>query len=228
MIITIDGPAGAGKSSVARRLAQRLHYWFLDTGAMYRVVALAAARQGIDWQDTAAVARLAGQVPLRFDNGRVFMGEEDVTDAIRSAEVTADTRHVADNPGAREQLIALQRRLAQGKDVITEGRDQGTVAFPDADCKFFLTASARRRAERRAKERRGKGENVTVREVLHEQNRRDERDESRRVGRLVPADDAVIVDTDDLALDQVVEKLLHLLRERRGVPPGPKCATERS
>lgn len=214
MIITIDGPAGAGKSSVARRLAQELGYWFLDTGAMYRAVALAAIRREIDWSNAAAVARLAGQLPLTLDDGRVLLGEEDITQAIRSAEVTASTRHVADNHQARKELVKLQRRLANGKNVVTEGRDQGTVAFPRADCKFFLTASPRRRAERRVRERQAKGENVTLQKVLDEQNRRDQEDESRPVGRLVPAADAMIVDTDRLDLEQVVEKLLHHVRER--------------
>lgn len=217
MIITIDGPAGAGKSSVARRLAQQLGYWFLDTGAMYRGVALAAARQGVDWEDATAIARLAGQIPLSFDNNRILLGEEDVTHAIRSVEVTTNTRHVADNPAARDQLVALQRRLARGKDVVTEGRDQGTVAFPHADCKFFLTASPQRRAERRTSERQRKGEHVTVQQVLAEQNRRDHRDQSRNVGRLMPADDAMIIDTDHLNLDEVVAELLNILQKKFGV-----------
>ncbi|MFO7904279.1 MAG: (d)CMP kinase [Planctomycetota bacterium] len=218
MIITIDGPAGAGKSSVARRLAQELGFWFLDTGAMYRAVALAVIRQGVDWSNTAAVAQLASQLPLAFDNDRVLLGKEDVTRAIRSAEVTTSTRHVADNQQARRQLVSLQRQLANGKDVVTEGRDQGTVAFPHADCKFFLTASPRRRAERRARERWSKGEHVTLQQVLDEQNRRDQEDESRPVGRLVPAGDAVVVDTDQFGLEQVVDRLLHHVRERFKTP----------
>ena len=122
MIITIDGPAGAGKSSVARRIAQRLGYCFLDTGATYRAIALAAMRAGIDWKDTAAVAQLVGQVPLSLVGDRVLLGHEDVTEEIRSAEVTANTRHVANNLLAREQLVALQRRLATDKDVDRRSR----------------------------------------------------------------------------------------------------------
>lgn len=214
MIITIDGPAGAGKSTVARRLAQQLGYWFLDTGAMYRAVALAALRAGIDWNDGPAIAELASQLPLSMDDNRVLLGDEDITQAIRSSDVTANTRHVADNQEARGHLVALQRRLAQGKNVVTEGRDQGTVAFPEADCKIFLTASPRRRAERRVRERQAKGEHVTLRRVLDEQNRRDREDESRPVGKLCPADDATIVDTDELGLEQAVDTLLHHVRKQ--------------
>lgn len=214
MIITIDGPAGAGKSSVARRLAQRLGYCFLDTGAMYRAITLAAIRENADWNDGAAIAQLAEKVPLALVGDRVLLGDEDVTEAIRTVEVTAHTRHVANNPGARAQLVALQQRLATGKDVVTEGRDQGTVAFPQADCKFFLTASSEQRAERRVRERQAKGEKATLQQVLDEQNLRDSEDESRDVGRLVPADDAVIVNTDQLDQDQVVEQLLQTFREK--------------
>ncbi len=214
MIITIDGPAGAGKSSVARRLAQRLGYCFLDTGAMYRAIALAAIRGQIDWQDTAAIAELAGQVPLSLIEDRVLIGEEDVTHQIRSLEVTTNTRHVANNPAARERLVALQRRLAAGKDIVTEGRDQGTVAFPQADCKFFLTATRQKRAERRLRERQAKGETVVLQQVLDEQNRRDEEDETREVGRLTPAEDAFTIDTDPLDFDQVVAELLRLFNQK--------------
>ncbi len=215
-IVTIDGPAGAGKSSVARRLAQRLGFCFLDTGAMYRAVALAAMRRQLDWHDQQAVAQLVDQVPLRLPDQRVLLDDEDVTDEIRTPAVTANTRHVADNPLVRQRLVALQRRLAAGVNVVTEGRDQGTVAFPQADCKFFLTASTRKRAERRMQERHAKGEAVTLQQVLDEQNRRDQQDESRNVGRLVPAADAVIVVTDQLTLEQVVDQLESTLRVRLG------------
>ncbi len=216
MIVTIDGPAGAGKSSVARRLAQRLGFCFLDTGAMYRAIALAAMRENVDWHDQPAIAQLAGRVSLTFRENRVLLDDEDVTEAIRTSAVTGNTRHVADNPLARQQLVALQRRLACGVNVVTEGRDQGTVAFPQADCKFFLTASSEERARRRVRERQASGETVSLPQVLDEQNRRDHEDQSREVGRLVPAEDAMLVATDQLELDQVVDKLECLLRERLG------------
>ncbi len=214
MIVTIDGPAGAGKSSVARRLAQRLGFCFLDTGAMYRTIALAAMREKLDWADQDAVASLAAQAPIALHEDRVMLGDEDVSEAIRSADVTVNTRHVANNPRARQQLVALQRRLAEGSDIVTEGRDQGTVAFPQADCKFYLTASSEERARRRMQERQARGENVSLDQVLDEQNRRDQEDESRKVGRLKPADDAIVVNTDGLGLEQVVHELLRLWQQR--------------
>lgn len=216
MIITIDGPAGAGKSSVARRLAERLGFCFLDTGAMYRAVALAALRSQIPWHDQPRIADLAARLPLAFRGERVLLGSDDVTDEIRSPDVTRSTRHVADNPLARAELVRLQRRLAAGTNVVTEGRDQGTVAFPTADCKFFLTASDQQRALRRQQERLAKGDNVSLQQVLDEQNCRDSADESREVGRLVAAEDAVQVDTDRLALDQVVDLLEQMVRQRLG------------
>ena len=133
MIVTIDGPAGAGKSSVARALARRLGFRFLDTGAMYRAVTLMAIRQNIDWNDTAALANVAEVLPLRLEEERVFLDGEDVSREIRTTEVTQQVRHAADQPRVREQLVQLQRELAEGQDTVTEGRDQGTVVFQNAE-----------------------------------------------------------------------------------------------
>ncbi|MCU0963411.1 MAG: (d)CMP kinase [Pirellulaceae bacterium] len=212
MIVTIDGPAGAGKSSVARRLAARLGFRFLDTGAMYRAVAWAATRRAISWDDDHAIEDLAARLPLTFDGQRVLVGDQDVTESIRSPEVTAVTRHVADNVRARAHLVDLQRRLACGQDIVTEGRDQGTVAFPDAACKFFLTASPAERARRRQAELAARGQPVTLADVLAQQEQRDQRDQTRAVGALAPAPDARIVPTDGMTLDQVVDQLESLVR----------------
>ena len=146
MVVTIDGPAGAGKSSVARALARRLGYSFLDTGAMYRAVALAAQRRGVPWSDSQGLANLTRRITIRLSDDAVFLDGEDVTRAIRSPDITEATRHVADNVPVRRQLAHLQRQIAQGGEYVTEGRDQGTVVFPDARCKIFLTASAAERA----------------------------------------------------------------------------------
>jgi len=212
MIITIDGPAGAGKSSVANRLARRLGFRFLDTGAMYRAVALAGMRKGLDWDVPDDLARLAQEIELRVEGERIFLDREDVSEAIRTTEVTAVTRYAAGNPAVRAQLVELQRRTAARENVVTEGRDQGTVAFPDAECKIFLTASPEERARRRLSELLAKNEPVTLDQVLAAQNRRDREDSSRSVGPLLPAPDAVEVCTDGLSLEQTVQKLESIVR----------------
>jgi CMP/dCMP kinase len=207
MIITIDGPAGAGKSTVARALAQRLDFRFLDTGAMYRAVALAALRRGLDWDAPDDLARLAQKLDIRTLGERILLDGEDVTEAVRTSEVTAVTRYAAGNPKVREFLVELQRTLAGGDNVVTEGRDQGTVAFPRAECKIFLTARPAERARRRLLDLQSQGEPVTLEQVLAAQERRDREDAARTVGPLTPAADAVTVYTDGLTLDEVVQRL---------------------
>ncbi|MCG8653501.1 MAG: (d)CMP kinase, partial [Pirellulales bacterium] len=149
MIVTIDGPAGAGKSSIARQVADHLEFDFLDTGAMYRAVTLGAIRAQIDWHDTDALVAYATNVQLDWDGKRIFLEGEDVTQEIRTPTVTAAIRYLADLPQVRCQLSALQRRVAAGRNIVTEGRDQGSDVFPDAQCKIFLTASSEERARRR-------------------------------------------------------------------------------
>jgi cytidylate kinase len=198
MIVTIDGPAGAGKSSIARRLAERLGFAFLDTGAMYRAVALAALRRGLGPGDEAAIARLAQELAIDFDGTRTLLDGEDVSTDIRTPEVTAAVYLAADNVAVRRRLVELQRQIGTGRDLVTEGRDQGTVAFPHADCKIFLTASRHERARRRYEELAGRGEPVRFEEVLAQQDERDQRDATRPVGALIKANDAVEVLTDGL------------------------------
>ncbi len=214
MIVTIDGPAGAGKSTVARKLAERLGFRFLDTGAMYRAVTLAALRRHVDLQDAAAIGQLANQVTMRLDHGQVFLDEVDVTKEIRTAEVTDQTRFVANNRAARAHLVQLQQRLALGQNMVTEGRDQGTVAFPNAECKFFLTASDEERARRRWEQLTAEGIAVELSEILTKQRQRDREDAARAVGPLVPAQDAVIVSTDGLTEGEVVERLAQAVRHK--------------
>lgn len=214
MIITIDGPAGAGKSTVARALAERLGFRFLDTGAMYRAVALAALRANTRLDDPAAMAELAQRIELRFAEGRIWLDGEDVSDAIRAIEVTRSTRYAADNPAVRQRLVELQREAADSWDIVTEGRDQGTVAFPRAECKIFLTASPEERARRRVADLAARGEHVDFDQVLADQLERDERDRTRPVGPLVPAADAVHVLTDGLSQEQVVERLVQIVATR--------------
>ncbi len=214
MIITLDGPAGAGKSSVARALARRLGFGFLDTGAMYRAVALAGMRRGLDWALPAELARLAETIDLKMAEDRVWLDGEDVTDRVRSSEVTAVTRYAADNPRVRARLVELQRAFARGKNIVTEGRDQGTVAFPEAECKIFITASPEERACRRWRDLQLQGEPVTLEQVLSTQQRRDREDAGRRIAPLAPAPDAVLVSTDGITLAAVVDRLEALARSK--------------
>ncbi len=215
MIITIDGPAGAGKSTVARALAERLGFRYLDTGAMYRAVALAGLRRGIDWNDPQALATLARQLHLQWDGRRLLLDGEDVTEAVRTSEVTRVTRFAADNPQVRAYLAELQRALADGHDVVTEGRDQGTVVFPDAACKFFLTASVEERARRRAADLAAQGESVDLQRVRQAIEQRDREDATRPVGPLLRAPDALEVCTDGRSVHEVVEHLAALVESAR-------------
>lgn len=217
MIITLDGPAGAGKSSVARALAQRLGYRFLDTGAMYRAVALAAQRRGLSWNDSMALADLARQISIELQGEQVFLDGEDVTEAIRATDVTTVVHFVADNPEVRAELVRLQQQLAEGKNIVCEGRDQGTVAFPHAECKIFLTATPEERARRRLSQLQTQGEQVRFEELLRQQNDRDLRDRSRPVGRLSKAADAMELVSDGLTQEQVIDRLEQLVRERKAM-----------
>lgn len=214
MIVAIDGPAGAGKSSAARTLARNLGFRFLDTGAMYRAVALAALRRSHDWDRPEALAELARGLSIEVGDQRVLLDGEDVTREIRTSTVTSLTHYAANNPAVREHLVLLQREAAGRDNVVTEGRDQGTVVFPDAQCKIFLTASPAERARRRLIDLEKRGEQATFAEVLEQQNLRDERDAAREVGPLKPASDAIRVITDGLTPEQVVARLESLVRER--------------
>ncbi|MEM8865322.1 MAG: (d)CMP kinase, partial [Planctomycetota bacterium] len=215
MIVTIDGPAGAGKSSAARVLAAKLGFRFLDTGAMYRAVTLAALEQGIDLDDGQALQQLAEEIDIHLTDGKVRLNGRDVTRAIRTFDITTATKHAADNQGVRSRLVELQRQAAAGHDVVTEGRDQASVVFPDAECKIFLTASDEVRAQRRYEDLLGRGEQVTFEEVLAKQQERDARDCSRPVGGLRKTPDTIEVSTDGMSPDEVVEQLMELVASRR-------------
>lgn len=216
MIVTLDGPAGAGKSTAAKALARRLGWRYLDTGAMYRAIAWAALDQHVSLEDESAVADLARTLEIRFDADRVLVNGQDVSHAIRTQDVTVATRRVADAPTVRHVMVEQQRRIADGCDIVTEGRDQGTVVFPLAELKVFLTASAEERARRRFRERTACGENVSLETILTSQQARDDADAARPVGAMRAADDAIVVETDGMSHDDVVEALVALVVSRGG------------
>jgi cytidylate kinase len=215
MIVTIDGPAGAGKSTVARRLADRLGFRFLDTGATYRSVALAGLRAGVDWSEPSELLEVAERITMELVDGVVLLDGEDVSDTIRTPEVTAVTRYAADNRAIRERLVQWQRDFGSQGDTVTEGRDQGTVVFPDAELKLFLTATPEERARRRVEQLRESGVEVDYESILQQQIARDAQDEGRDFGGLRTADDAVTVWTDGLTTEAVLDQLIALVRERQ-------------
>jgi cytidylate kinase len=209
MLIAIDGPAGAGKSSVARGVAAELGFTYLDSGAMYRCVALAALEAGVDPDDADAIADLAAGLEIVLDGGRVLLGERDVSELIREPEVTATASHVSVHPGAREAMVERQRALIAEGRYVAEGRDIGTVVSPEAPLKVFLTASEEERARRRSAQT---GEELES--VLAAQRRRDARDKGRSHGALRVAEDAVELDTTGLSVEQVLARVVELARER--------------
>lgn len=207
MIVTIDGPAGAGKSTAARALAQRLGFEFLDTGAMYRAVTWAGLEKGINLEDASAVAEMARCLDIQFDGPRVTVDGVDATGQLRSPQVTVESRHVAGNLEVRRHLVTLQQRFGENRNIVTEGRDQGTVVFPNAECKFYVTADPQERAVRRQREFADRGQNVSLNELLAQQSERDERDAARDFGGMRAASDAITIDTTGLSHDEVVQVL---------------------
>jgi len=211
-IITIDGPAGSGKSTVAVRLAARLGLAYLDTGAMYRAATLAALEQNVPLDEPAVLAELLGRCRIELARPeapeRVFLNGRDVTEGIRSPRVTEQAHYLAGQPALRRGLVEQQRRIAQQcGGLVTEGRDQGTVAFPQAQWKFYLDADPAERARRRWRQRQEKGETVALEEVLAAQQQRDRRDLTRAVGPLRVPDGALVIDTTHLTVAQVVDTL---------------------
>ncbi len=215
LLITIDGPAGAGKSTIARALAKELGYLYLDTGAMYRAVALAAQRKGLLGEEE-AISRLCEELSLELRPGEaglsVFLNGEDVSQEIRTPEIDRLSSIVASIPGVRRCLQRRQRALGEAGGVVAEGRDMGSHVFPDADLKFFLTANPEVRARRRYEELRAKGQEISLEEVLAEVLARDRRDQEREIAPLVVPEGAIIIDTSDLSREEVLSLLLERVR----------------
>jgi cytidylate kinase len=218
IIVAIDGPSGAGKSTVAKSLAKRLGYMYIDTGAMYRAVALKAKRDGVDINDSAALSRLCENAKIGFvpDNGglRTILDGEDVSEAIRTPEMSMAASAISARKEVREALLFLQRRMGENGGVVLEGRDVGTVIFPNAEAKFFLDATLEERGRRRYKELAAKGNSVTLEQTIEDVRKRDMNDSSRDIAPLKKADDAVLIDSTGLSVEEVVEKMINAIEEK--------------
>jgi cytidylate kinase len=212
-VLTIDGPSGSGKGTIAARVADRLGWHILDSGALYRLTGLAALRAGVDLDDHAAVAAIARNLPVRFEAGRVFLDGQDVSLEIRTETAGNNASKVAAIPEVRAALLEWQRSYAKPPGLVADGRDMGTVVFPGAAVKIFLDASAEERARRRYKQLKDKGMDVNLAGLIAEIEERDQRDRNRSVAPLVPADDALVIDSTSMKVDEVENLVLQAVSE---------------
>ncbi len=218
-VVAIDGPAGVGKSTAARACAARLGYVLVDTGALYRGVALSARERGIDWEDAAALGDLTRSLDLRFERDAdgaplLHIDGIDRSGDIRTPEIAGGASDVSKHPPVRDALLGLQRRLGVDGGVVLEGRDIGTVVFPDAEAKIFMTGSAEIRAGRRLGDLRSRGQDADIEVLLEQIKARDAQDSNRAVAPLKPAEDSVILDTSEMSFEEVVTRLVEIVRER--------------
>ena len=219
-IVAIDGPNGAGKSTIARELARRMGCTYIDTGAMYRAIGLYVMRRGVSSEDCCGIVRLLDEIKIRLehraDGQHIFLGDEDVSAEIRTPEASIYASNVSKIGEVRAALLDLQRGFADTGSIVMDGRDIGTVVFPNADIKIFLTASVERRAERRYKELIERGERVSLEEVRYDLEWRDKNDPTRKLAPLKPADDAVLVDTSEIGFEESVERVRKIVEEKLG------------
>lgn len=208
-VIAIDGPSASGKGTVAQLVAQKLGYHYLDSGALYRIVALAGKKLGIAWGDETALAKMASGLEIRFENGEIYLNGETVTSDVRTEEMSRGASEVAVHPEVRRALVDLQRSFRKAPGLVADGRDMGSVIFPDAKTKIFLTASAEVRAQRRYKQLMEKGNNANLADILHDLQMRDARDRERKVAPLQQCEDAELLDTDHLTIEQAVQMALN-------------------
>ena len=217
-VVTVDGPSGAGKGTLSALIAEQLGWHLLDSGAIYRVLAVAAMHHDLPVDDESSIVPLASGLDVSFETDneqrRVVLEGEDVTDDIRTEEVGAAASQIASLARVREALLRRQRAFQQTPGLIADGRDMGTVVFPDANVKLFLTASAEARAERRYNQLKDKGLNVNIARLLTDIKARDDRDANRSIAPLVPAEDAVVIDSTDLDINQVFESAMEIINSR--------------
>ncbi|EJO93843.1 cytidylate kinase [Ectopseudomonas mendocina DLHK] len=213
-VITVDGPSGSGKGTICALLAKQLGWNLLDSGALYRLLAFAAGNHGIDLTNEEALKQLAAHLDVQFIDKRIVLEGEEVTDAIRNEQVGAGASMVASLPAVREALLQRQRAFQEEPGLVADGRDMGTVVFPDAPLKVFLTASAEERARRRYLQLKAKGDDVNLASLLDEIRARDERDTQRAVAPLKPAADAILLDSTELSIEQVLERILREVADR--------------
>lgn len=213
MIIAIDGPAGAGKSTIAKKVADSLGYVYIDTGAMYRAFTYELLTSSISLSDIEEITKVLEKTNIEFKNNEIFLNNLNVTNEIRSKNVTANVSAVSAIPQVREKLVNLQRKIASESNSILDGRDIGTVVFPNAELKIFLTASVKIRALRRYNELIAKDKNIDINEIEAEIEKRDKLDSSRETSPLIKASDAIEIDTSDLSIDEVANTILKLAEE---------------
>ena len=211
-VIAIDGPSGSGKGTVSLTVAQKLQFNYLDSGALYRILGHLADQKNIEFSDHQGLTNLAANMDISFANGQVLLDGQAVGDVIRTEDAGKRASLVSPIPEVRETLLLWQRNQARAPGLVADGRDMGTVVFPSACCKIFLTASAQARAERRFKQLRDKGFDVNIRQLFQEITDRDERDSTRKASPLKPADDAIVLDTTDLDIQDVVSKVMDHVR----------------